>query len=187
MFKWTFKLNTFENPSLSLRYRSLCVMQKCTMWTAFLILLYLLHEGHKIQLVSKRSQCVFAQQYNNKSVTLLLSSAALSSLSLAIIQLNSSQASAALAVRGRFLDARREGELQRELIERAMWVVGGVDAMFMCEQHAGWPLFWKTDLERVDSAFKSQPSALNKNVNIDDKYNCLWFLKLGVNLYNIKN
>ncbi|XP_073346288.1 circularly permutated Ras protein 1-like [Pagrus major] len=48
------------------------------------------------------------------------SSAALSSLSLAIIQLNSSQASAALAVRGRFLDARREGELQRKLIERAI-------------------------------------------------------------------
>nr|CBN81279.1 Uncharacterized protein [Dicentrarchus labrax] len=54
------------------------------------------------------------------SVTLLLSSAALSSLSLAIIQLNSSQASAALAVRGRFLDARMEGELQRKLIERAI-------------------------------------------------------------------
>nr|XP_046232994.1 circularly permutated Ras protein 1-like [Scatophagus argus] len=48
------------------------------------------------------------------------SSAALSSLSLAIIQLNSSQASAALAVRGRFLDARREGELQRKLMERAI-------------------------------------------------------------------
>ncbi|KAM9837689.1 circularly permutated Ras protein 1 [Aulostomus maculatus] len=48
------------------------------------------------------------------------SSAVLSSLSLAIIQLNSSQASAALAVRGRFLDAKREGELQRKLIERAM-------------------------------------------------------------------
>lgn len=46
--------------------------------------------------------------------------AALSSLSLAIIQLNSSQASAALAVRGRFVDARREGELQRKLIERAI-------------------------------------------------------------------
>ncbi|XP_029934264.1 circularly permutated Ras protein 1-like [Myripristis murdjan] len=48
------------------------------------------------------------------------SSAVLSSLSLAIIQLNSSQASAALAVRGRFLDARRESEMQRELIERAI-------------------------------------------------------------------
>ncbi|XP_040922969.1 circularly permutated Ras protein 1 isoform X2 [Toxotes jaculatrix] len=48
------------------------------------------------------------------------SSAVLSSLSLAIIQLNSSQASAALAVRGRFLDARKEGELQRMLIERAI-------------------------------------------------------------------
>ncbi|XP_039991541.1 circularly permutated Ras protein 1-like [Xiphias gladius] len=48
------------------------------------------------------------------------SSAALSSLSLAIIQLNSSQASAALAVRGRFLNARREAELQRKLIERAI-------------------------------------------------------------------
>ncbi|KAL6095205.1 uncharacterized protein ACO6RY_16454 [Pungitius sinensis] len=47
-------------------------------------------------------------------------SAALSSLSLAIIQLNSSQASAALAVRGRFLDARKEGEVQRKLIEKAM-------------------------------------------------------------------
>lgn len=53
-------------------------------------------------------------------VTVPLSSAVLSSLSLAIIQLNSSQASAALAVRGRFLDARRESEMQRELIERAM-------------------------------------------------------------------
>lgn len=48
------------------------------------------------------------------------SSAVLSSLSLAIIQLNSSQASAALAVRGRFLDARTEGELQRKLIERVI-------------------------------------------------------------------
>ncbi|KAM7370964.1 hypothetical protein PAMP_010471 [Pampus punctatissimus] len=55
------------------------------------------------------------------SIQLQISSAALSSLSLAIIQLNSSQASAALAVRGRFLDARKEGELQRKLIERAMW------------------------------------------------------------------
>lgn len=51
---------------------------------------------------------------------LLLSSVALSSLSLAIIQLNSLQASAALAVRGRFLDAKKEGELQQQLIERAM-------------------------------------------------------------------
>ncbi|XP_029384153.1 circularly permutated Ras protein 1-like isoform X3 [Echeneis naucrates] len=48
------------------------------------------------------------------------SSVVLSSLSLAIIQLNSSQASAALAVRGRFLDARKEGEMQRKLIERAI-------------------------------------------------------------------
>ncbi|XP_035796852.2 circularly permutated Ras protein 1-like isoform X2 [Amphiprion ocellaris] len=48
------------------------------------------------------------------------SSTVLSSLSLAIIQLNSSQASAALAIRGRFLDAREEGELQRKLIERAI-------------------------------------------------------------------
>lgn len=136
-------------------------MQKCTMWTAFLILLYLPHEGHKIHRVSKQSQCVFAQQYNNKSVTLLLSTAALSSLSLAIIQLNSSQASAALAVRGRFLDARREGELQRELIERAMWVTGGVDETFMCK-HAEWPLFWQTDLKRVDSAFKSQPKCFQE-------------------------
>nr|XP_054604909.1 circularly permutated Ras protein 1-like [Nothobranchius furzeri] len=48
------------------------------------------------------------------------SSAALSSLSLAIIQLNSLQASAALAVRGRFLDARKENELQKQLIERAI-------------------------------------------------------------------
>lgn len=89
---------------------------------------------------AKWPPCVFAEQHNgkaeavnvekhshDKSVTLLLSSAALSSLSLAIIQLNSSQASAALAVRGRFLDARREGELQRQLIERAMWVTGGME------------------------------------------------------------
>ncbi|XP_038591764.1 circularly permutated Ras protein 1-like isoform X1 [Micropterus salmoides] len=48
------------------------------------------------------------------------SSAVLSSLSLAIIQLNSSQACAALAVRGRFVDARTEGEQQRKLIERAI-------------------------------------------------------------------
>ncbi|XP_061562634.1 circularly permutated Ras protein 1 isoform X3 [Phycodurus eques] len=45
---------------------------------------------------------------------------ALSSLSLPIIQLNSSQASASLAVRGRFLDARRENEQQMKLIERAI-------------------------------------------------------------------
>lgn len=36
------------------------------------------------------------------------------------MQLNSSQASAALAVRGRFLDARAEGDMQRQLIERAL-------------------------------------------------------------------
>ncbi|XP_037133329.1 circularly permutated Ras protein 1 isoform X2 [Syngnathus acus] len=44
----------------------------------------------------------------------------LSSLSLPIIQLNSSQASAALAVRGRFLDARRESEQQKKLIEKVI-------------------------------------------------------------------
>ncbi|XP_011486473.1 uncharacterized protein LOC101167492 isoform X2 [Oryzias latipes] len=48
------------------------------------------------------------------------SAAVLSSLSLAIIQLNSSQASAALAVRGRLLDAKKEGEMQLKLIERAI-------------------------------------------------------------------
>ncbi|KAF6734741.1 Circularly permutated Ras protein 1 [Oryzias melastigma] len=48
------------------------------------------------------------------------SSAVLSSLSLTIIQLNSSQASAALAVRGRLLDAKKEGEMQLKLIERAI-------------------------------------------------------------------
>lgn len=68
----------------------------------------------------------------------LHSSAALSSLSLAIIQLNSSQASAALAVRGRFLDARREGELQRKLIERAMWV--NIWQTVLCGQHVCWSL-----------------------------------------------
>ncbi|XP_035768058.1 uncharacterized protein LOC102778534 [Neolamprologus brichardi] len=47
-------------------------------------------------------------------------SAVLSSLCLAIIQLNSSQASAALAVRGRLLYARREGDTQKQLIERAI-------------------------------------------------------------------
>lgn len=46
--------------------------------------------------------------------------AVLSSLSSDIIQLNSSQASAALAVRGRFLEARKEGEEQMRLIERAL-------------------------------------------------------------------
>ncbi|XP_077482427.1 circularly permutated Ras protein 1 [Stigmatopora argus] len=48
------------------------------------------------------------------------SSVALSSLSLPIIQLNSSQASAALAVRGRFLDAQRESEQQMKLIQRVI-------------------------------------------------------------------
>ncbi|KAM9715806.1 circularly permutated Ras protein 1-like isoform 1-T3 [Menidia menidia] len=48
------------------------------------------------------------------------SSAALSSLSVAIVQLNSAQVSAALAVRGRFQAARREGEQQLKLIERAI-------------------------------------------------------------------
>lgn len=54
------------------------------------------------------------------SAVVLFSSAVLSSLSLTIIQLNSSQASAALAVRGRLLDAKKEGEMQLKLIERAM-------------------------------------------------------------------
>ncbi|XP_046888998.1 circularly permutated Ras protein 1 isoform X2 [Hypomesus transpacificus] len=44
----------------------------------------------------------------------------LSSLSCEIIQLNSSQACAALAVRGRFLEARREGEAQMKLLERSL-------------------------------------------------------------------
>ncbi|XP_059892381.1 circularly permutated Ras protein 1 [Gadus macrocephalus] len=48
------------------------------------------------------------------------SSSVLSSLSLAIIQLNSSQAGAALAVRGRFQDARAEGDAQRLLMDRAL-------------------------------------------------------------------
>ncbi|KAM4715256.1 uncharacterized protein FYW61_018202 [Anableps anableps] len=48
------------------------------------------------------------------------SSAALSSLSLSVVQLNSLQASASLAVRGRFLDARKEGALQQQLVERAI-------------------------------------------------------------------
>ncbi|XP_077594356.1 circularly permutated Ras protein 1 [Stigmatopora nigra] len=48
------------------------------------------------------------------------SSVALSCLSLPIIQLNSSQASAALAVRGRFLDARQESEQQMKLIQRVI-------------------------------------------------------------------
>ncbi|XP_028989892.1 circularly permutated Ras protein 1-like isoform X2 [Betta splendens] len=47
-------------------------------------------------------------------------SAALSSLSVDIVQLNSAQASATLAVRGRFLEARREDEQQRKLIARAI-------------------------------------------------------------------
>ncbi|KAM9505103.1 uncharacterized protein ACWYII_047681 [Salvelinus alpinus] len=42
------------------------------------------------------------------------------SLFLAIIQLNSSQASAILAVRGRFRDTRRDWEMQRKLIKRAL-------------------------------------------------------------------
>ncbi|XP_072311960.1 circularly permutated Ras protein 1 isoform X3 [Eucyclogobius newberryi] len=44
----------------------------------------------------------------------------LSSLSLAIVQLNSSQATAALAVRGRFVDAMKEGRQQKRLLERAI-------------------------------------------------------------------
>ncbi|KAI1896282.1 hypothetical protein AGOR_G00093190 [Albula goreensis] len=48
------------------------------------------------------------------------SSLVLSSLSLPILQLNSSQGSAALAVRGRYRDAQREGETQRQLMERAL-------------------------------------------------------------------
>ncbi|KAK5601218.1 hypothetical protein CRENBAI_002775 [Crenichthys baileyi] len=48
------------------------------------------------------------------------SSAALSSLSLPIVQLNLLQTTAALAVRGRFLDARKEGALQQKLIQRAI-------------------------------------------------------------------
>ncbi|KAM6951139.1 circularly permutated Ras protein 1-like [Aplochiton taeniatus] len=48
------------------------------------------------------------------------SSVVLSSLSLAAVALNSSQASAALAVRGRFLEARKEAESQRTLMERAL-------------------------------------------------------------------
>ncbi|XP_035987921.1 circularly permutated Ras protein 1-like [Fundulus heteroclitus] len=48
------------------------------------------------------------------------SAAVLSSLSLAVIQLNAFQASASLAVRGRFLDARTEAAVQQQLIERAV-------------------------------------------------------------------
>ncbi|XP_019902253.2 circularly permutated Ras protein 1-like isoform X1 [Esox lucius] len=48
------------------------------------------------------------------------SSEVLSSLHLGIIQLNSTHVSGTLAVRGRFQDARREGEMQSVLIERAL-------------------------------------------------------------------
>lgn len=58
--------------------------------------------------------------HNSKAVTLLSQLIGPFSLFLAIIQLNSSQASAALAVRGRFQDAKSEGETQRELMERAL-------------------------------------------------------------------
>lgn len=155
---------------------------------------------------------MFAQQHNGKAeavnvekrsyakhVTLLLSSAALSSLSLAIIQLNSSQASAALAVRGRFLDARSEGELQRKLIERAMWVAGGMEETLtlMCGQHVEWELLyaevWQMDLMKAATSNtyrkdkrqeklspvivqailerSERPFCVNKNVNLGDKWN----------------
>ncbi|KAJ8364264.1 hypothetical protein SKAU_G00130950 [Synaphobranchus kaupii] len=48
------------------------------------------------------------------------SSLVLSSLSLSILQLNSSQSSAALALRGRYKDAQSEGETQKKLMERAL-------------------------------------------------------------------
>ncbi|KAG7492115.1 hypothetical protein MATL_G00010870 [Megalops atlanticus] len=48
------------------------------------------------------------------------SSLVLSSLSLSILQLNSSQSSAALVVRGRYKDAQSEGESQRRLMEKAL-------------------------------------------------------------------
>lgn len=119
--------------------------------------LHLLHEGHAIHWLRGYKSghgawricvcmcvCAFAQQCGGQAeanggfTTALLTKTAwpflhsavvLSSLSVAIIQLNSSQASAALAVRGRFLDASREGEQQRKLIERAMWVSTTVEPL----------------------------------------------------------
>lgn len=72
----------------------------------------------------------------------------LSSLSLAIIQLNSSQATAALAVRGRYVDAMKEGEQQRRLMERAIAHSGSTEDKEMYEE-------WVKTMESIRNSFHS--------------------------------
>ncbi|XP_061086733.1 circularly permutated Ras protein 1-like [Conger conger] len=63
------------------------------------------------------------------------SSQVLLSLSLSILQLNSSQSCAALAVRGRHKDAQTEGKTQKKLMERALIHIKSSEEK---QQHAQW-------------------------------------------------
>lgn len=74
------------------------------------------------------------------------SQSVLSSLSLAIIQLNSSQATAALAVRGRIADAMKEGEQQRKLIERAIAHSESIEDQSMYQE-------WVKTMESIHNSF----------------------------------
>lgn len=74
------------------------------------------------------------------------SQAVLSSLSLAIIQLNSSQATAALAVRGRIADGLKEGKQQRRLIERAIAHNGSIEDKNMYQE-------WVKTMESIHDSF----------------------------------
>ncbi|XP_033841191.1 circularly permutated Ras protein 1 [Periophthalmus magnuspinnatus] len=74
------------------------------------------------------------------------SSLVLSSLSLPIIQLNSSQVTAALAVRGRFVDATKEGEQQKRLIERAIALNASIEDKDMYQK-------WIKIMEAINNTF----------------------------------
>lgn len=74
------------------------------------------------------------------------SQSVLSSLSLAIIQLNSSQATAALAVRGRFADAMKEGEQQRKLMRRAIAYSGSIEDQNIYQE-------WVKTMESIQNSF----------------------------------
>ncbi|XP_055005882.1 circularly permutated Ras protein 1 [Boleophthalmus pectinirostris] len=76
------------------------------------------------------------------------SPSALSSLSLPIIELNSSQATAALAVRGRFVDAVKEGEQQKRLIERAIALNGSIEDKDMYQE-------WVKTMEAIHNSFNN--------------------------------
>ncbi|XP_048869649.1 circularly permutated Ras protein 1-like isoform X2 [Brienomyrus brachyistius] len=86
------------------------------------------------------------------------SSQVLSSLSLPILQLNLSQSSAALAVRGRYKDAQREGETQAKLMEMFLDYVRSVEEE---QKHRQWVEIMDPIFNSIDIYTRAKPSSMS--------------------------